>query len=120
MLLKRSKRENPSRIDMKVAIIQKTFFPHKGGAEQYAVNLVGALMRQGHEVTVFAHQWDTTLAHGPKFQYVPIIKGPSFLQTLSFVRNTRKSLSKGCYDIVHSLSRSFPQDIYRMGDGVYI
>jgi UDP-glucose:(heptosyl)LPS alpha-1,3-glucosyltransferase len=104
---------------MKIALIQKDFFPHKGGAEQYAVNLVGALMRQGHEVTVFAHQWDKTLTHGPKFQYVPMIKGPSFLQILSFVRNTQKSLSKGRYDIVHSLSRCFPQDVYRMGDGIY-
>ena len=119
MLLKRSKRGKPSTVDMKIAIIQKTFFPHKGGAEQYAVNLVGALMRQGHEVTVLAHQWDNTLTHGPKFQHVPIIKGPSFLQTLSFVRNTQKSLSQGRYDIVHSLSRSFPQDVYRMGDGIY-
>jgi UDP-glucose:(heptosyl)LPS alpha-1,3-glucosyltransferase len=104
---------------MRIAIIQKTFFPHKGGAEQYAVNLVGALMRQGHEVTVLAHQWDSTLPQGPKFQYVPIIHGPSFVQTLSFVRNMQKALAKGHHDIVHSLSRSFPQDIYRMGDGVY-
>ena len=104
---------------MKIAVIQKTFFPHKGGAEQYAVNLVGALMRQGHEVTVFGHQWDKTITHGPKFQYVPIIRGPSFLQTLSFVRNTQKCLIKGRYDIVHSLSRCFPQDVYRMGDGIY-
>jgi UDP-glucose:(heptosyl)LPS alpha-1,3-glucosyltransferase len=104
---------------MKIAVIQKKFSPHRGGAEQYAVNLVMALMRQGHEVTVLAHQWDKTIPHGPKFQYVPVIHGPSFLQTLSFVRNTQKILSKDRYHIVHSLSRSFPQDVYRMGDGIY-
>jgi UDP-glucose:(heptosyl)LPS alpha-1,3-glucosyltransferase len=104
---------------VKIALIQKSFSSHKGGAEQYAVNLAGALMRQGHEVTVFANQWDHAIVHGPKFQYVPIIKGPSFLQTISFVRNTQKSLSKGKYDIVHSLARVFPQDVYRMSDGIY-
>ncbi len=104
---------------MKIALIQKKFSSHKGGAEQYAVNLAGALMRQGHEVTVFANQWNGAIAHGPKFQYVPIIKGPSFLQTISFVRNTQKALSKGNYDIVHSLARVFPQDVYRMSDGIY-
>ena len=104
---------------MKIALIQKKFFPNKGGSEQYAMNLTRELICQGHDVTVLAHQWDRALAHGLKFQYVPMIKTPSFLQTLSFVRNTQKSLSKGHYDIVHSLSRAFPQDVYRMGDGVH-
>ena len=103
---------------MKIALVQKTF-AHKGGAEQYAINLVGELIRQGHDITVLAHQWNRALAHGPKVQYVPMIKAPSFLQTLSFVRNTQKSLSKGHYDIIHSLSRVFPQDVYRMGDGIH-
>jgi UDP-glucose:(heptosyl)LPS alpha-1,3-glucosyltransferase len=103
---------------MKIALVQKTF-AHKGGAEQYAINLVEALIRQGHDITVFAHQWDRALADGPKVQYVPMIKAPSFLQTLSFVWNTQKSLSKGHFDIVHSLSRVFPQDVYRMGDGIH-
>jgi UDP-glucose:(heptosyl)LPS alpha-1,3-glucosyltransferase len=103
---------------MKIAIVQKTF-AHKGGAEQYAINLVEELIRQGHDITVLAHQWDRALSHGPKVQYVPMIKAPSFLQTLSFVQNTQKSLSKGHYDIVHSLSRVFPQDVYRMGDGIH-
>lgn len=104
---------------MKIALIQKNFSSHKGGAEQYAVNLAGALMRQGHEVTVFANQWDRSSAEGLKFEYVPMIKSPSFLQTFSFVRNTQKALSKGRYDIVHSLARVFPQDVYRMSDGIY-
>jgi UDP-glucose:(heptosyl)LPS alpha-1,3-glucosyltransferase len=104
---------------MKIALVQKNFFARKGGAEQYAVNLVAALMRQGHDVSVFAHRWDKELIQGPKFQHVPMIKGPSFLQTLSFVWNTQKCLSKGYYDIVHSLSRVFPQDVYRMSDGIY-
>jgi len=76
-------------------------------------------MRQGHEVTVFANQWDRSSAEGLKFEYVPMIKSPSFLQTFSFVRNTQKALSKGRYDIVHSLARVFPQDVYRMSDGIY-
>jgi UDP-glucose:(heptosyl)LPS alpha-1,3-glucosyltransferase len=103
---------------MKIALVQKTF-THRGGGEQYAMNLVGALIHQGHDITVLANQWDKALADGPKFQYVPMIKAPLFLQTLSFVRNTQKSLSKGHYDIVHSLSRVFPQDVYRMGDGIH-
>lgn len=104
---------------MKIALIQKHFSPHKGGAEHYAVNLAGALIRQGHDVTVFAHQWDRSLDHRLQFHYVPMIESPSFLQTFSFVRNTQKALSQGDYDIVHNLARGFPQDIYRMGDGIY-
>jgi UDP-glucose:(heptosyl)LPS alpha-1,3-glucosyltransferase len=103
---------------MKIALVQKTF-AHKGGAEQYAINLVDALIRQGHDITVFAHQWDRALSPGPKLQHVPMVKAPSFLQTLSFVWNTQKSLSKDHFDIVHSLSRVFPQDVYRMGDGIH-
>jgi UDP-glucose:(heptosyl)LPS alpha-1,3-glucosyltransferase len=103
---------------MKIALVQKTF-AQKGGGEQYAMNLVGALIHQGHDITVLANQWDRAPADGPKFQHVPMIKAPLFLQTLSFVRNTQKSLSKGHYDIVHSLSRVFPQDVYRMGDGIH-
>jgi UDP-glucose:(heptosyl)LPS alpha-1,3-glucosyltransferase len=103
---------------MKIALVQKTF-AHKGGAEQYAMNLVGALVQQGLDITVLANQWNRAPADGLKFQYVPMIKAPLFLQTLSFVRNTQKSLSKGHYDIVHGLSRVFPQDVYRMGDGIH-
>ncbi|OPY90337.1 MAG: Lipopolysaccharide core biosynthesis protein RfaG [Syntrophus sp. PtaU1.Bin208] len=47
------------------------------------------------------------------------MKGPSFLQILSFALSVREMLQKGRYDIIHSFERTLYQDIYRAGDGCH-
>jgi UDP-glucose:(heptosyl)LPS alpha-1,3-glucosyltransferase len=111
---------------MKIALIREKYTDF-GGAERYVASLAENLARRGHEIEIFARTWktrngsvDSGSAHfRPVLRRVPVLKGPSFLQILSFAVNVRKLLSTGRYDIIHSFERTLYQDIYRAGDGCH-
>ncbi len=107
---------------MKIAFVRKAYTPY-GGAERYLAQLIERLCNQGHEVHVFAHRWDSNEApareRAPVFHRVPVIKGPSFLEALSFAFFSKKLLQGETFDIIHSFERTLYQDIYRAGDGCH-
>ncbi|MFA5321604.1 MAG: glycosyltransferase family 4 protein [Smithella sp.] len=114
---------------MKIAVIREKYTDF-GGAERYVTLLAENLVMRGHEVEIFARTWKTRnhssdalgagISH-PRItiRRVPVLKGPSFLQILSFAFNARKLLQKNHYDIIHSFERTLYQDIYRAGDGCH-
>lgn len=111
---------------MKIALIIKTFSIDKGGMERYAVNLASALLSEGHEVHIFAGRWDVSkdlnadLVHtGIKLHHVPMGRGPRFLKPFFFHRACQRHLKEEAFDIVHTLTQTYPADIYRMGDGLF-
>jgi len=111
---------------MKIALIREKYTDF-GGAERYVASLAENLSRRGHEIEIFARTWKTRgnnrnagiFPSRPAFHRVPVLKGPSFLQILSFAFNVRKLLKRGRYDIIHSFERTLYQDIYRAGDGCH-
>lgn len=109
---------------MKLALIRKKYSPF-GGAERYLDTLVEHLLGLGHEVHIFANQWESeTGISQPKtgrlfFHKVPMIKGLSVLKLLSFAINARRLLKKERFDVIHSFERTLYQDIYRAGDGCH-
>ncbi|MFH0814033.1 MAG: glycosyltransferase family 4 protein [Pseudomonadota bacterium] len=104
---------------MKIALIRKDYFHSRGGGERYVVNLSEALANLGHEVHVLSHTWEEPALSGITVHKVPTITISSSLKNLSFAYNCRKLLAKENFDIIHSLSQTFPQDVYRMGDGIH-
>ena len=104
---------------MKIALIRKDYFLSRGGGERYAVNLSEGLAKLGHEVHVFANTWAKSPTHGISIHKVPTLTISSALKNLSFAYNCRKLLARENFDIVHSLSQTFSQDVYRMGDGIH-
>lgn len=104
---------------MKIALIRKDFLLSRGGGERYAVNLAETLAGLGHEVHVFASYWDEGAGKGLFFHRVPVCRVSSALKNLSFASHCRKALDPAQFDIVHSLSQTYPQDVYRMGDGIH-
>ena len=104
---------------LKIALIRKDFFLSWGGGERYAVNLGKELAKMGHEVHVFAHQWEENLCPEITFHKVPTFTLFSSLKNLSFAHNCRKMVARENFDIIHSLSQTYPQDVYRMGDGIH-
>lgn len=104
---------------MKIAIIRKDFFTSWGGGERYAVNLSEGLANLGHDVHVFAHRWGKNVHPDITFHHVPAITLFSSLKNLSFAHMCRKLLSRQRFDITQSLSQTYPQDVYRMGDGIH-
>jgi UDP-glucose:(heptosyl)LPS alpha-1,3-glucosyltransferase len=111
---------------MKIALIREKYTDF-GGAERYVASLAENLALRGHEIEIFTRTWKTrnndgnsgTPSFHPVLRRVPILKGPSFLQILSFALNVRKMLQRDRYDIIHSFERTLYQDIYRAGDGCH-
>lgn len=81
--------------------------------------LIDGLRDAGHEIHVFAAQWDQKVRSDVIFHRVPVLKSISWLKTLSFSRNCHKLISVEQPDIVFSLERTLHQDIYRAGDGCH-
>jgi UDP-glucose:(heptosyl)LPS alpha-1,3-glucosyltransferase len=105
---------------MKIALIRKEFMDWYGGAERYAVSLARGLAVLGHSVHVFAGKCDNKQQPDITIHKVPFIPTPSSLKNLSFQRNVRKLLAGHDFDIVNGLSQVFPQDVYRLGDGLHV
>lgn len=107
---------------MKIAVIRQKYSDF-GGAERYTAALIESLLKAGHEVHVFANEWkmkdDGLKDRSIIFHHVPMLKGLSVLQVMSFAVNVRRLLKRQQFDIIHSFERTLYQDIYRAGDGCH-
>jgi UDP-glucose:(heptosyl)LPS alpha-1,3-glucosyltransferase len=101
---------------VKVALICKKFSPNYGGLEKYSLFLGRELVRAGHEVHVFATQWQKE--PGVSIHPVPIIPFSSPLKNLSFAHSASRAARQGEFDVVHSMERVLHQDIFRVSDGI--
>jgi len=81
------------------------------------VDLARALRDFGHEVHVFAHRYEPM--KGISFHSVTVPLKPFGLQNWIFAKNVRRALSRNEFDIVNGISQIYPQDIYRLGDGIH-
>jgi UDP-glucose:(heptosyl)LPS alpha-1,3-glucosyltransferase len=102
---------------VKIALVRKDFSPKGGGGERYSVDLARGLRDSGHEVHVFAHRYEPM--RGVSFHSVAVPLKPFGLQNWLFAQNVRHALSKNEFDIVNGISQIYPQDIYRLGDGIH-
>ncbi|OHB75912.1 MAG: hypothetical protein A2Z34_02070 [Planctomycetes bacterium RBG_16_59_8] len=106
---------------MKIAIVIYHFSLSKGGVERAASNHVRELLRRGHEVHLFAHRFDPDdLAGKITYHRVPATTFHSSFKHLSFASNVKKMLAAEKMDIIHSFSRTYSQDVYRIGGGAHI
>jgi UDP-glucose:(heptosyl)LPS alpha-1,3-glucosyltransferase len=105
---------------MKIALVRKDYTRRKGGAEGYVVSLSKQLATMGHEVHVFANRIETDETNGVSFHRVPIPGLRTFLRHVWFAKNAEKMLREEEYDIINGLSRIWYQDIYRIGDPLFI
>jgi UDP-glucose:(heptosyl)LPS alpha-1,3-glucosyltransferase len=104
---------------MKVALIRKEYTRSWGGAESYVVHLSRHLAEWGHTVHVFANTWDELSDPRINFHRIPMLDFYSPLKNLTFALATKRLLKKEKFDIVNGFSQVYPQDIYRMGDGLH-
>ena len=107
---------------MKIALIRK-YYTDFGGAERYTAALSEHLLKSGHEVHVFANEWKIGKKEAASgqivFHRVPMLKGLSVLEVLSFALNSRRMLKRERFDIIHRFDRTIYQDVYRAGDGCH-
>jgi UDP-glucose:(heptosyl)LPS alpha-1,3-glucosyltransferase len=103
---------------MRVALSIDTFSRTKGGAEQYLVDLARRLAHHGHEVHIFASQWDE-MGDGLSFHRVPIIPFPKSLRLASFAINNARSIRKGRFDIALGLGNTLVANVLQPHGGVH-
>lgn len=101
---------------MKLALIRRQFAA-TGGAELYLERLLRTLLKQGHEVHLFAEAWSETL-DDVKFHRIAAT-GSRATRPVNFSETVRAALTKKSFDCVFSLERTEQQDVYRAGDGLH-
>jgi len=104
---------------VQIAILRKkyTFY---GGAEGFSQALITQLAAEGHEIHIYAMQWEGNPATGIIFHKVPALSANSFLRDFSFAISSHRLLKKTRFDIIQSHDKTLYQDIYRAGDGCHI
>jgi len=109
---------------MKIAFVKQKYSEF-GGAERYLAALIKHFARSNHEIHLFASEWKINKKESDftsrriVLHKVPIIRGLSFLEVLSFALNARRMLEREEFDIIHSFERTLYQDIYRASDGCH-
>jgi len=104
---------------MKIAIIRKKYTFH-GGSEGFSQTLIKQLSEEGHEIHIYAMQWQGNPAGNIHFHKVPALAANSFLRDFSFALSSFFLLRKQRFDIIQSHDKTLYQDIYRAGDGCHI
>lgn len=118
---------------MRIAFIRKKYTFH-GGAEAYTHKIIEALLKQGHEVHLFAAGWNTSSASSSassassnpagniRFHKVPVVAFYSLLRDLTFAVFSYFIVKKhsNSIDIIQSHDKTLYQDIYMAHDGCHI
>lgn len=103
---------------MRLAFVRRAY-RSDGGAERFLGLLMERLTQKGHEVHLFAERWAGTKGSGIVVHRVPVLPGPSFVQTFSFALGVADLLKAFPCDLVHSFERILAADLYRAGDGCH-
>ncbi|RJR22734.1 MAG: glycosyltransferase family 1 protein [Nitrospiraceae bacterium] len=107
---------------MRIAVLRKKYTFH-GGAEGFSSSFIDRLAGEGHEMHIFAIEWQADSSHeNIVFHKVPAVTFNSFLRDLSFALSCMRLLKKQreTFDIIQTHDKTLYQDIYRAGDGCHI
>ena len=101
---------------MRVAIIRRRIHSY-GGVEGYSLRLIRGLKERGVEVGVLAEEYEPE----PGVKFYPIKRNFFSLSPgpLLFNQRCQEIIERERFDLVHSLERTWPQDIYRAGEGCH-
>lgn len=106
----------------KIAILIENF-DKKGGSERRTYELVKQLKQRGHNITVFANSWSNTSTfegEGINFVKVPMTRWPfRFMAPLTYAFFVNRAIKKEDFDIIHSQTRTYYQDVATLGGGCH-
>ena len=103
---------------MRVAVVIERFGAETGGVESAARHLVSELAARDVDVTVLCREASGPAPSGAALETIPV---PTSWQPLRLKRFSAKAseATRGRFDVVHGLSRTREQDIYRVGGGCH-
>lgn len=104
-------------MSMHIAMAIQSVCVARGGAERFAQNLIRGLMERNHRITVLCYEWDAG-AEGLGIELVRVARPRAWRHPWrEFSRNVWAAMP-GC-DVVFGLTQLCPQDVHRLGGGVY-
>ena len=108
--------------ELRIAVIRQRYNPY-GGAERFVERALGALVREGAEVTLIARSWEGAPQDGFRLKicdpgYSRILGGRA-ARDRSFTACAQEEIANGTYDIVQAHERIPGCMIFRAGDGVH-
>ncbi len=107
---------------MRIALTYHRVDPTKGGAETYVVDLATRLVRAGHRVDLFAHQWrDGCLPVEVVSHRVPVSGLTRWERIWSFANNSERALraAEGGIDCTVGFINTWHQDVLIPQGGVH-
>jgi UDP-glucose:(heptosyl)LPS alpha-1,3-glucosyltransferase len=103
---------------VKIAMLVKNFAT-TGGSNRYAVELSTRLLHNGHEVHLYAQDWDPSLVKGFVLHRVGHIDRPRFLNSLLYAWLVRSGLKYASFDVIHSHQRTLYHHVISMHHPCY-
>lgn len=105
---------------MKIALCHTSVLPRRGGCETYIASLSRRLVADGHQVCLFACQWDAealpSRLHVQRVQLPPL---PRFLRPWWFSRACRQRVQEGDFDVSVGFDKIAGVDVYYPQGGMY-
>lgn len=106
---------------MNLAFAYEAVFPRRGGAETYLADLLHRLVRDRHEVHLYAVDHDAAslpqeLIHHP----LPPSRAPRFLRPWHFARACEQAIPLHRHDVVVGLIKTWHQDVLIPQGGVHV
>ena len=102
---------------MKIALNIYKYLPTKGGGEGYLANFADQLAERGHEVHIFASEWENNNSR-LYYHSIPVIRYPKFLKDVSFAINSWRRMSGHDFDIVQVVGRALGMNVFNPHCGV--
>jgi UDP-glucose:(heptosyl)LPS alpha-1,3-glucosyltransferase len=103
---------------MKFATAIAHFSRSKGGAERYLVGLCNRMAEEGHDVHVYAEDWEEDIP-GVSLHRVKTIPFPKSLKLLSFAIKATREMKAGNYGITLGVGNTLEADVLQPHGGVH-
>ena len=74
----------------------------KGGVERVLFECARFLSQRGHDVSVFANEWEQDREADIRYEYVPVQSRPAFLKPLSYFRQATRQIQAAEFDVLNT------------------
>src|SRR6516162_631417 len=105
---------------MKIAFCYETVVPSRGGCETYIADLARRLAADGHEVHLYARDWDAAaLPESMHYHRLHVSSGPRFLRPWRFGAQCARALRDGRHDVSIGFDKTWGQDLLYPQGGLH-
>jgi len=106
---------------MNIAIFYESVMPARGGCETYIVDLTRRMAADGHEVHLYASQWDAaTLPAGIRVHSISPFRSLRFLRPWFFGAACLRAMRGRSHDVTVGFDKTWGQDVLYPQGGLHV